>query len=402
MEQNETFEEVMAQGQEALDTGDKARAHALFATATQIHPGEESAWRLRAETAEDPADAALCYEKIVALNPANAQARENLLDRRLNTLQESAKAAPSPKSPLLSSGCRRAILLTGAAFLVTLVLGSLAVFAYTQLTLARASAVAQAPLDIPALNLPPTWTPTPTRTPTRTPVIVVDTPTPTAAPSATPTAARAVGWATITNLNVRAGPGVGYRIVGVLQQGEPVAAVGRISDGSWLQVDYVQGTRLAWVARAYVSVTDSQVSALPIVSGIPAALQPTAAPTALPAQQMGFVLGRPAELSADCNKPWQVLGTIYSSQTGNQRLNGVLVRIWAFNQVQGTVSSGSSDPKRTGYWEWSFNRGLDVTGQVAVVDPDGTLRSDPVNFQLTGKCDGSGAVTRAVFDFVGR
>ncbi len=403
MEQNQSFDELMAQGQESLQAGDKTRAHGLFEKATQLYPGEVSAWLLRAETAPDAAEATECYERVVALDPQNAQARQKLLDQRLNTLQESAKAAPTPKPSLLSSRWLRAILLTVGALLVTVAVGCLVYYGFTQLTLARETTVAQAPVDIPPLDLPATWTPIPTRTPTGTPTGTptdTETPRPTAGP---PTATPVIGWATITNLNVRAGPGVGYQVLAVLDKGAPVAAVGRISDATWLQIDYIQGKRLAWVARAYVSVTDSQVSALPVISGIPVASQPTSPPpTAVPARQAEFILGRPAEFSADCGKPWRVLGTVYDSQAGSQRLNGVLVRVWAFNQLQGTVSSGSSDPRRVGYWEWTFNRGSDVTGQVAVVNPDGSLRSDPINFQLTGKCDGSSATNQVILDFVGR
>lgn len=395
MEPNETLDELMAEGREWLEAGDRARAHTFFVTATQLYPGEEDAWRLRAETAADSTEAAQCYERIVALDPANAQAREELLDKRLRTLQQGALAAPSPKPALLSSGCRRAILVTGLGFLIV-ALGVIVVFGLLRPALLRENAVAgMGPIDIPPLNLPPTWTPIPTRTPTSTPVLA-QMPN---APPATPVS----GWATTTDLNVRAGPGVGYRILGVLQEGTNVAPVGRISDGSWLQIDYPEGRRLAWVARDYISISNGQVAALPVISGIPVASKPTALPpTATPAPRLDFILGRPLEPSADCSKPWRVLGTIYDSQTGSRRLNGVLVRVWAFSQLQGTVTSGSSDPQRAGYWEWSFNRGWDVVGQVAVVNPDGTLRSDPVDFQLTGKCDGAGAANQVILDFVGR
>ncbi|PWB53234.1 MAG: hypothetical protein C3F13_09685 [Anaerolineales bacterium] len=70
-------------------------------------------------------------------------------------------------------------------------------------------------------------------------------------------------------INVRAGPGAGgeYPIVGVLQQGETVPALGRSPGGGWIQIVYptVNGG-VAWVYAYLVTVKGGE---LPIVEPPP-------------------------------------------------------------------------------------------------------------------------------------
>lgn len=96
---------------------------------------------------------------------------------------------------------------------------------------------------------------------------------------------------------------------------------------------------------------------------------------------------------------WYVAGTLYSDQQGTARLNGLLVRIWAFGIEQGTVTTGMHG--RTGYWEWIFGHGSNIQGQVAIVNPDGSLRSPRIDFYMTPDCGGGGAVQQVIVDFVG-
>ncbi len=83
-------------------------------------------------------------------------------------------------------------------------------------------------------------------------------------------------------INVRAGPGVGdeYPIVGVLEQGEKVPALGRSPGGDWIQIVYptVNGG-VAWVYAYLVTVSGGD---LPIVAPPPTAtpkVTPTIDPT---------------------------------------------------------------------------------------------------------------------------
>ena len=123
-------------------------------------------------------------------------------------------------------------------------------------------------------------------------------------------------------------------------------------------------------------------------------------PTKTPTPQYDFVLGRPPEKAPNCGT-WYLSGTVYNNQSGSQRLNGVLVRVYdASGQVLGTIVTGS-DAYRPGYWEYIFPHGSAVRGDVAIVRPDGSLRSPRKSYRLTADCAGSDAVNQIVFDFVG-
>lgn len=139
---------------------------------------------------------------------------------------------------------------------------------------------------------------------------------------------------------------------------------------------------------------------LPTPTKIPAPITrrpPTRQPT--PTASFEFRLGRPVETAPNCGT-WYVAGTVYSDQAGTARLNGLLVRIWAFGQVQGTDVTGSH-ANRPGYWEWIFAHGSNVQGEVAIVHPDGSLRSPKVAFALTADCNAPEAIQQVIIDFVG-
>jgi hypothetical protein len=130
----------------------------------------------------------------------------------------------------------------------------------------------------------------------------------------------------------------------------------------------------------------------------PTEIPPTLVPTPAP-QPFDFHLGRAVDVAPNCGS-WYVSGTVYSDSSGSGRLNGILVRVWAFDIEQGTDTTGIHG-NRPGYWEWHFGKGTNVQGQVAIVNPDGSLRSSKVSFQLTSNCNADGAVQQAVIDFVG-
>lgn len=201
----------------------------------------------------------------------------------------------------------------------------------------------------PNLNvaeLPPTWTPTSTATATNTPL-------PTATATATPP---------VTNT----------------------------------PTETLEPTLLPTPTIFYIVVTGVPTRRPPTRIPIP----PTAIPPApLPSPQLvEFRLGRPVDSAPNCGS-WYVSGTIYSDQQGTNRLNGLLVRIWAGGAEQGTDTSGSHG-NRPGYWEWNFGRGTATIGEVAIINPDGSLRSPRVPFTLTADCNAGGAVQQNVIDFV--
>jgi serine/threonine-protein kinase len=119
----------------------------------------------------------------------------------------------------------------------------------------------------------PSKTPTATHTPTSTPsAIATDTATPTrtATPSETPTP-----YAVVTNevVNVRAGPGTVYDILGQVRQGDRLPLLARTASGDWWQVDY--DGQHAWVA-AFVVEANRETTEVAVVSQIP----PTPTPIA--------------------------------------------------------------------------------------------------------------------------
>ncbi len=145
-----------------------------------------------------------------------------------------------------------------------------------------------------------------------------------------------------------------------------------------------------------------------VVTGVPPTRPPTrrpvtaapppppAQPTALPAPQFEFRLGRPVESAPNCGT-WYIAGTVYSDQAGTSRMNGLLVRVWASGIEQGTDTTGRHSG-RPGYWEWIFGNGTATSGEVAIVNPDGSLRSPKIPFTLTSDCNGG--IQQNLIDFV--
>lgn len=88
-----------------------------------------------------------------------------------------------------------------------------------------------------------TYTPTPIPTPTLTPTLVL-TLTPTLFPDAI---------ADTTALNVRAGPGIAYDIIGGVYEGDELEVVAKTPTCDWLQVITPDGTE-GWVSAHYVKL----------------------------------------------------------------------------------------------------------------------------------------------------
>ena len=62
-------------------------------------------------------------------------------------------------------------------------------------------------------------------------------------------------------INVRAGPSQDYPIVGVLQQGEKVPALGRSVGGDWIEIAYpIADGGVAWVYAYLVSISGGDLS----------------------------------------------------------------------------------------------------------------------------------------------
>jgi uncharacterized protein YraI len=71
---------------------------------------------------------------------------------------------------------------------------------------------------------------------------------------------------TLTDVNLRQGPGIGYQTVGAFSQGTKVKVVGRNEDGSWLLVETKDGGQ-AWMTSIadYVEIDQAALDRLPVV-----------------------------------------------------------------------------------------------------------------------------------------
>jgi hypothetical protein len=79
------------------------------------------------------------------------------------------------------------------------------------------------------------------------------------------------------SLNVRQGPGVAYKVLGVLQRGDRRPIAGRSRAGDWWQIDYTEEAK-GWVSAAYVAAT-GELENVPQVSAPAPPPTPTPAPT---------------------------------------------------------------------------------------------------------------------------
>ena len=123
----------------------------------------------------------------------------------------------------------------------------------------------------------PTAVPTNTSTPapTATPAL---TDTPTVVPSVTPTMAPSV--IADKAVNLRAGPGTNYPVVGAAKVGDRYDITARNQDGSWLQVCCVNG-KSAWVSASVVTVGGG-VDSVAVAQNVPPPPTPRPAPPPAP------------------------------------------------------------------------------------------------------------------------
>jgi hypothetical protein len=140
-----------------------------------------------------------------------------------------------------------------------------------------------------SLVVEPTITPTVelTATPTLTPTVVAQ---PTAIPSPTPAPLPqvTVNESSTSAINVRAGPGTNYPVVGQLQPGQTAAVTGRNQDTSWWQISLTgAGTAETpgWVYGELVTLTGD--SAAIAVAAAPPPPTPAPQPTPPPAPPAG-------------------------------------------------------------------------------------------------------------------
>ena len=90
-------ESFFEQGQHALRSGNMERAYDFFRGATNLNPQHESAWYWRGSSAPTTDDAITSMERVLALNPQNATAKDALWLLRINKVREHVQR-PSAQS----------------------------------------------------------------------------------------------------------------------------------------------------------------------------------------------------------------------------------------------------------------------------------------------------------------
>ena len=105
--------------------------------------------------------------------------------------------------------------------------------------------------------------------------IITHLPTPPVTPTAEPPRAMDQIKVVYTDgqVNVRAGPGTNFDIVGKVNNGDTLSATGTIDTGDWVQFQYPGGPDgVAWIYAPFTSY-DRGSSTLPLVEDLP--LTPT-------------------------------------------------------------------------------------------------------------------------------
>jgi uncharacterized protein YraI len=132
----------------------------------------------------------------------------------------------------------------------------------------EAAAIVTAPEAATATVPGPTFTPSPAPQPTATSTLVptlTATTSPTAVPTTTPQPNPLVKLSESSphNINVRAGPGTAYALVGHFAPGQQAIVTGRNEDGSWWQIQLLStgnSAAVGWIFANLVSFTGNKFS----------------------------------------------------------------------------------------------------------------------------------------------
>ena len=189
-----------------------------------------------------------------------------------------------------------------------------------------------------------TDTPTPTLTHTPTPP-----PTPTATTTPTPTATSTSPTVSISRtMNVRAGPGTNYPVVGQASPGDQYVISGKNPASSWWQIIF--DGQYAWVYSPLVTATRGQFVQVASNIPTPAATPVPPAPTATPIPPPPAF---PYSLVDSGSCPGNDQQTFFEGlvrDRNNNVLNNVCVHV-AFNGPRNTKCTGCGKP--TGKWGFS-------------------------------------------------
>lgn len=188
------------------------------------------------------------------------------------------------------------------------------------------------PSFTPTLNQPPAATVGATLLPSLPPIATTIPPTTASPPTVAPVPAgnRPTIRVTFSYLNIRAGPGVNFPVIGKLVLDDTATIVGRNADFTWFVIEH-SGTQ-GWIYNtpAYITI-NGDTSGVPLAASpptpIPGPAQPTATVKLAPTSTVGAVADLVID-SATLNPP---------SPTANQTFTVTVVI-----RNQGTVDASSS------------------------------------------------------------
>ncbi len=106
-------------------------------------------------------------------------------------------------------------------------------------------------------------------------------PTNTPEPAATPTP-DVLSITLVQDMNVRSGPGTNYPVIGSGPAVETTRVLGRNSDNSWLQIEYLSADGLGWIYAPLVQINGDPQTVAVASAPPPPPPTPTPAPTAPP------------------------------------------------------------------------------------------------------------------------
>ena len=90
--------DLFRQAMTASRAGNKAKTRECLQEAVRLDPNSETSWQWLATVLDDPADATLAWERVLALNPTNEKARSGIRPVRLLAGINAAKAKDVPSA----------------------------------------------------------------------------------------------------------------------------------------------------------------------------------------------------------------------------------------------------------------------------------------------------------------
>ncbi|GAB4563896.1 MAG: hypothetical protein Kow0047_13190 [Anaerolineae bacterium] len=266
------------------------------------------------------------------------------------------------------------------------------------------------PPPTPTPKLRPTFTPTPTpaqgtQAQATGQVVPIETPTPVPTPTDTPTPMPPAAVPN-TNMNVRAGPGTNYPIIGAARAGQTFLITGKNPQGDWWQIDY--NGRTGWL-YAPLTVPQGDVSQIQVAANIPTPPPPTPTPIPTPTPppappQPQYEYNKALVQRCDPNAgATYVNGTVYRN---HQPFNGARV-VYSYEPDGPWVTAPVISGPHTGYPNWApgfYSHIIGANGPRGgewyfwIVDESGK-RISAIAHLHTDSTAGDGKCQQAIIDF---